>query len=62
MKDLDKAVRNVLTLIQKAEDGYAPATKWDKEKQHELAGKIESECAVLLKIMIRYCRLTSLQR
>ena len=23
MKDLDKAVRNVLTLIQKAEDGYA---------------------------------------
>lgn len=49
MKDLDKAVRNVLTLIQKAEDGYAPATKWDKEKQHELAGKIESECAVLLK-------------
>ena len=49
MKDLDKAVRNVLTLIQKAEDGYAIATKWDKEKQHELAGKIESECAVLLK-------------
>lgn len=49
MEALDKAVKNVLTLIRKAEDGYAPSTKWDKEKQHELAGKISSECAALLK-------------
>lgn len=49
MEALDNAVRNVLKLVQKAEDGYAPATKWDKEKQHDLAGKIAAECAVLLK-------------
>lgn len=49
IKDVDKCVRRVLELIEKHEDGKKSEVVWDKEKDHELAAKIESECMVLLK-------------
>lgn len=46
---LDNAVRNVLNLINKAENGADNDNDWDKQAQHQLARKIAGECAVLLK-------------
>lgn len=48
MDELDKCVERVLKLVDKAEDGKSAAI-WDKEKQHELARTISSQCSVLLK-------------
>lgn len=48
-KLLDKAVRNVLELVNKAENGACEDAQWDMQAQHLLARKIASECAVLLK-------------
>ncbi len=48
-EDLDKVVRNVLELINKAENGASDDAQWDKQAQHQLARKIAGECAVLLK-------------
>ncbi|MCD7772877.1 MAG: glycoside hydrolase family 3 C-terminal domain-containing protein [Ruminococcus sp.] len=47
-KYVDICARRVLELVDKHCDAKAPVS-WDKEKDHELAGKIESECMVLLK-------------
>ena len=49
IKDVDKCVRHVLELIEKYEDGKKSGVVWNKEKDHKLAAKIESECMVLLK-------------
>lgn len=49
IKDVDKCVRRILELIEKHEDAKKSGVVWDKEKDHELAAKIESECMVLLK-------------
>ena len=46
---VDKAARNVLELVNKTEHISAGNETWDKENQHQLARKISSECAVLLK-------------
>lgn len=48
-KLLDNAARNVLNLVNKTELGNSEDAVWDKEAQHQLARKIASECAVLLK-------------
>lgn len=48
MESLDKCVRRVLELINRAEEADSTAV-WDKEKHHQLAAKIAAECAVLLK-------------
>ena len=48
-KLVDNAVRNVLNLINKSEHAASDDAQWDKESQHQLARKIASECAVLLK-------------
>ena len=48
MERVDACVRRVLELVDKAEDSKSEAV-WDKQKHHTLAGKIASECAVLLK-------------
>ena len=48
-KLVDQAVRNVLNLINKSEHAASDDAQWDKESQHQLARKIASECAVLLK-------------
>ena len=47
--EVDKCVRRVLELIEKAEEGADPSTEWDKAKDHQLARKLASECIVLLK-------------
>jgi beta-glucosidase-like glycosyl hydrolase len=49
MKTLDTAVERILTWIEKAVSKKQKDAKWDKEADHELAGKIEEESAVLLK-------------
>lgn len=49
ISDVDKCVRRVLELLEKYEDGKKSDITWDKEKDHKLAAKIESECMVLLK-------------
>lgn len=46
-KDLDVCVRRVLELVDKHFE--KPYAVWDKDKDHKLAEKIESECIVLLK-------------
>ncbi len=46
---VDKAARNVLELVNKTEHISAGNETWDKENQHQLARKIASECAILLK-------------
>ncbi len=48
-KELDKCVRRVLELIDKAAEGADPSTEWDKLKDHQLARKLAGECIVLLK-------------
>jgi len=48
-KLLDKAVRNVLNLVDKAENGLNGEVNWDMQAQHELARSISAQCAVLLK-------------
>lgn len=47
--DVNKACKNVLELVKKSSENKIDGIKWDKEKDHELARKIESECMVLLK-------------
>ncbi len=47
-EELDKCVRRVLELVDRAEESRSDAV-WDKEKQHELARKISAQCSVLLK-------------
>ena len=49
MADLDKCVRRLLELIDKASEGADPSAEWDKLKDHELARKLAGECIVLLK-------------
>lgn len=46
---LNQAVIRLLTLIDRYEKNKKPETVWDKEAHHQLAKKVESECAVLLK-------------
>ena len=48
-KTLDRAVERILKWIDKYESKKQKDVKWDKEADHELAGKIEEESAVLLK-------------
>lgn len=48
-KVLDLAVERILKFICKYEEGRKKYIKLDKEKQHELARKIEGESIVLLK-------------
>ena len=48
-EEVDKCVRRVLELIDRAQEGAACDTPWDKLKDHELARKLASECIVLLK-------------
>lgn len=48
MQELDACVRRVLELIKTSVENKTEMT-WDKDKHHELARKISSECAVLLK-------------
>lgn len=48
MEAVDKCTERVLRLTDKAEESRTPA-KWDMEAHHELAAKIEAQCAVLLK-------------
>lgn len=49
IKYVDKCVRRILELLDKYEDGKKSEVIWDKESDHKLAAKIESECMVLLK-------------
>ena len=46
---VDKAAERILRLIDKYESHKSKTVKWDKDADHELAGKIEEESAVLLK-------------
>ncbi|MFW6677286.1 glycoside hydrolase family 3 C-terminal domain-containing protein [Lacrimispora sp. AGF001] len=46
---LDQAVTRILTIVDRYLKNRKPETVWDKEAHHELARKIEGECAVLLK-------------
>ncbi len=48
-KAVDKAVERILRWIDKYELKKQKDTKWDKDADHELAGKIEEESAILLK-------------
>ena len=48
-EDVDKCVRRYLTMLDKFLSNRKPDTVWDKEAQHELAGKLAAECMVLLK-------------
>ncbi|MBQ7679585.1 MAG: glycoside hydrolase family 3 C-terminal domain-containing protein, partial [Butyrivibrio sp.] len=48
-KDVDKAVENVLNLVDRYVRTARPDTEWDMEAQHELARKLAAECIVLLK-------------
>ena len=47
--DVDKCVRRVLELVDKAAESADPSTEWDKLKDHQLARKLAGECIVLLK-------------
>lgn len=49
MAEVDKCVRRVLELIDRATENADPSAKWDKLKDHQLARKLASECIVLLK-------------
>ena len=49
MAELDKCVRRVLELVDKAAEGADPDVEWDKDKDHRLARKLAAECIVLLK-------------
>ena len=46
---LNRTVERILKLIDRFESHRSKQTKWDKDADHELAGKIEEESAVLLK-------------
>ncbi len=46
---LNRAAERILTWIDKFESHKGKVPVWDKEADHELAGKIEEDCAVLLK-------------
>ncbi|MBE5987620.1 MAG: glycosyl hydrolase [Paenibacillaceae bacterium] len=46
---LDQAVTRILTIVDRYLKNRKPETVWDKEVHHELARKMEGECAVLLK-------------
>lgn len=48
-KCVDLCVERLLTIHQRYFDNAKPETPWDKEKDHELAGKLAAECLVLLK-------------
>ncbi len=48
IKDVDRCVRRILELLVKYENVKTDIV-WDKEKDHNLASDIESECMVLLK-------------
>ncbi|MCR5775578.1 MAG: glycoside hydrolase family 3 C-terminal domain-containing protein, partial [Lachnospiraceae bacterium] len=48
-KTLNKAVERILRWIDRYESKKQKNVKWDKDADHELAGKIEEESAVLLK-------------
>ena len=49
MKTLDTAVERILRWVDRYTSKRQKDAKWDKEADHELAGKIEEESAVLLK-------------
>ncbi|MBR6101531.1 MAG: glycoside hydrolase family 3 C-terminal domain-containing protein [Ruminococcus sp.] len=49
MEEVDACARRVLELIERAQEGSRPDTVWNKEKDHELARRLASECIVLLK-------------
>ena len=49
MADVDKCVRRVLELIDRAAESADPTKEWDKLKDHQLARKLAGECIVLLK-------------
>jgi beta-glucosidase len=46
---VDRCARRVLELIDKAFENAASDVSWDKQRDHELAAKLASECIVLLK-------------
>lgn len=46
---LDKAVTRILTIVDRYKENRRAETVWDKDAHHELARKMEGECAVLLK-------------
>lgn len=46
---VDKCTRRVLELIDRALENSSQNVKWDKQRDHELAAKLASECIVLLK-------------
>jgi beta-glucosidase len=46
---LDQAVIRILTIVDRYLKNRKPETVWDKETHHELARKMEGNCAVLLK-------------
>ncbi len=46
---LNRAVERILKWVDQYESHKSKSPAWDKEADHELAGKIEEECAVLLK-------------
>lgn len=46
---VDRAVSRILEIHYRYLENAKPDTVWDKEVQHELAGRIAGECAVLLK-------------
>ena len=49
IKDVDLAVKRVLTLIDEYEENKKPETPWNKDEQHVMAAAVEENCAVLLK-------------
>ena len=49
MADVDKCVRRVLELVEKATAAAAPETPWDLDAHHALSGQLAAECLVLLK-------------
>ena len=47
--DVDTCVERILRIHQRYLENAKPDTPWDKEKDHELAGKLAADCLVLLK-------------
>lgn len=47
--EVDKSAERILNLVNKYMENRKPDTLWDKDEQHELAGKFAGECMVLLK-------------
>lgn len=48
-EDLDKCIERLLTVHERYFENAKPETVWDKEAQHETAGRMAAECMVLLK-------------